>query len=135
VGRQLRERQENALPNALRSPTDKPVVERFACKRPVWGSGIGGGIRHVADCIANYVVGEDASGDELLSIADRLGNRAVFKRLGFLAERLEGWQSLAASCRERLSSGTAKLDPLAPCPRLVTRWRLWVPPSWSAGPA
>jgi hypothetical protein len=46
---------------------------------------------------------DDASGDELLGIADRLGNRAVFKRLGFLAERLPGRQQLAAACRERLS--------------------------------
>jgi len=96
---------------------------------------IGGGIRHVAECLAAYVEREDASGDELLEIADQLGNRAVFKRLGFLAERLPGQQDLAAACRERLSQGTAKLDPSAPCSRLVTRWRLWVPPSWSQGPA
>ncbi|MBW4092596.1 MAG: hypothetical protein HIU82_16035 [Proteobacteria bacterium] len=96
---------------------------------------IGGGIRHGADCLAAYLEREDASGDELLSIADRLGNRAVFKRLGFLAERLPGRQDLAAACRERLSQGMAKLDPSAPCPRKITRWRLWVPPSWSQGTA
>ena len=44
---------------------------------------IGGGIRHVADCLAAYIEREDASSDDLLEIADRLGNRAVFKRLGF----------------------------------------------------
>jgi predicted transcriptional regulator of viral defense system len=96
---------------------------------------IGGGIRHVADCLATYFGREDASDSEVLDIADRLGNRAVFKRLGFLAERLAGRRDLAEACRERLSRGTAKLDPSAPCPRLVTRWRLWVPPSWSQGPA
>ncbi len=95
----------------------------------------GGGIRHVAECLANDVAREDASGDALLRIADRLGNRAVFKRLGCLAERLEGWQALAESCHQRLSSGTAKRDPSAPCRRLVTRWRLFVPPSWSTEPA
>ena len=89
----------------------------------------GGGIRHVADCLAAYFERQDASGDELVSIADQLGNRAVFKRLGFLAERLPGRQNLLAACRGRLSRGTAKLDPSARCPRLVTRWRLWVPPS------
>ena len=70
-----------------------------------------------------------SDGLELVSIADQLGNRAVFKRLGFLAERLPGRQNLLAACRGRLSRGTAKLDPSARCPRLVTRWRLWVPPS------
>ena len=96
---------------------------------------IGGGIRHVTDCLAAYLEREDASSAELLDIADRLGNRAVFKRLGFLAERLRGRQDLVEACHERLSRGTAKLDPSAPCPSLVTRWRLWVPPSWSQGPA
>jgi predicted transcriptional regulator of viral defense system len=96
---------------------------------------IGGGIRHVADCLAGYFEREDASSDELLAIADQFGNRAVFKRLGFLAERLPGHQDLAVACHERLSQGMAKLDPSAPCPRLVTRWRLWVPPSWAQGPA
>jgi hypothetical protein len=58
-----------------------------------------------------------------------------FKRLGFLAERLPGRQDLAVVCRERLSQAMAKLDPSAPCPRKVTRWRLWVPLSWSQAPA
>lgn len=97
-------------------------------------SAIGGGIRHVADCLGAYFDREDASPDELLTIADQLANRAVFKRLGFLAERLPGQKELAAACRERLSQGMAKLDPSAPCPRKVTRWRLWVPASWTQGP-
>jgi predicted transcriptional regulator of viral defense system len=96
---------------------------------------IGGGIRHTADCLKVYIERDDASGDELLGVAERLGNRAVFKRLGFLAERMPGQEELATACRERMSRGTAKLDPSASCPRLVTRWRLWVPPSWSQGPA
>lgn len=94
---------------------------------------IGGGIRHVADCLAAYLAREDAREGELLDIADQLGNRAVFKRLGFLAERLPDRRTLAEACHKRLSRGTAKLDPSVPCPRLVARWRLWVPPSWTAG--
>ncbi len=96
---------------------------------------VGGGIRHVAECLGAYFKRADASGDELLNIAVQLGNRAVFKRLGFLAERVPGQQDLAEACHERLSQGTAKLDPSAPCPQLVTRWRLWVPSSWSRAPA
>jgi len=96
---------------------------------------IGGGIRHAADCLAAYFERDDALDDELLAIADQLGNRAVFKRLGFLAERLPGREDLVVACHQRLSQGMAKLDPSAPCPRKVSRWRLWVPPSWSQGPA
>jgi predicted transcriptional regulator of viral defense system len=94
---------------------------------------IGGGIRHVADCLTACLARDDASADQLLDAADRLGNRAVFKRLGLLADRTPGREDLAAACRARLSQGTAKLDPSLPCPRLVTRWRLWVPSSWSQG--
>jgi predicted transcriptional regulator of viral defense system len=95
---------------------------------------VGGGIRHVADCLAVYLDREDASGAELLSVAEQLGNRAVFKRLGFLAERLPGQEDLAAASRERLSAGLAKLDPSVACPKLIRSWRLWVPPAWSPGP-
>lgn len=93
---------------------------------------IGGGIRHVADCLASYLGQNDASIDELIAMAEKLGNGAVFKRLGFLAERLGGQDVLASACRERLSKGTAKLDPSLPCERLMTRWRLWVPATWIA---
>ncbi len=95
---------------------------------------IGGGIRHVADCLATYFDRDDASSDELVAIADQFGNRTVFKRLGFLAERTPGQKELAGACRERLSQGMAKLDPSAPCSRKVTRWRLWVPASWTQVP-
>jgi hypothetical protein len=58
-----------------------------------------------------------------------------FKRLGFFAERLPGRQNVAAACRERPSQALAKLDPSVLCPRKVTRWRLWMPLSWSQAPA
>ena len=93
---------------------------------------IGGGIRHVADCLGAYLRREDARSDELIATAEKLGNRAVFKRLGFLVE-LEGQQdALVAACRARLSAGNAKLDPALPCPKLVKRWHLWIPASYAA---
>jgi predicted transcriptional regulator of viral defense system len=92
---------------------------------------IGGGIRHVADCLRAYFSREDSKPDELIAIAEKLGNGAVFKRLGFLAE-LEGQQAaLVAACRSRLSKGNAKLDPGLPCRKLVKRWKLWIPTSYA----
>jgi|SRR5262245_21103545 len=92
---------------------------------------IGGGIRHVADCLRAYLQQEDARTDELITIAEKLGNRAVFKRLGFLAE-LEGNQdAIVAACRTRMSKGNAKLDPAVPSRRLVKRWKLWIPASYA----
>ena len=47
---------------------------------------LGAGIQHVADCLTTYFDRKDRDDDKLIAYADRLGNGAVFKRLGFLAE-------------------------------------------------
>lgn len=91
---------------------------------------IGGGIQHVADCLAAYFRRPDRDDTLLLTYADRLGNGAVFKRLGFLAEPEKSADALVAACRERLTKGHTKLDPALDNKRLVTRWRLRVPASW-----
>ena len=90
----------------------------------------GGGIQHVADCLQAYLKREDRSDDTLIEYAETLGNGAVFKRLGFFAERHEEAGGLPESCRTRLTQGNARLDSGLDCTRLVSRWRLWVPPSW-----
>lgn len=93
----------------------------------------GGGIRHVADCLQSYLKRPDASAETLVDYAARIGNGAVFKRLGFLAERAGAPNALIAACAGRLTMGNAKLDPALSCPRLIRRWRLWVPESWKTG--
>ena len=97
---------------------------------------LGAGIQHVDDCLASYFGRKDRDDGELVAYADRIGNGAIFKRLGFLTERSSGSTALLDACRERLTQGNAKLDPAFPCRRLVTRWRLFVPESWiPAAPA
>lgn len=93
----------------------------------------GGGIQHVAECLDRYLGKPDSNPDQLLSYADRLGNGAVFKRLGFLAERHPLGSELANACKSRLTTGYAKLDPDLSCTRIVTRWKLKVPPDWLTG--
>lgn len=95
----------------------------------------GGSIRHVADGLRIYLKRPDASPETLVDYAARIGNGAVFKRLGFLAERAGAPNALIAACAGRLTMGNAKLDPALPCPRLIRRWRLWVPESWKQGAA
>ncbi|MBI4968221.1 MAG: hypothetical protein HZC25_08905 [Rhodospirillales bacterium] len=92
---------------------------------------VGGGIRHVTDCLTAYLRLKDANTKTLIEYGERLGNGAVFKRLGFIAETLADQQSLADMCRSRLTKGNAKLDPNQDCPRLVTAWRLWIPETWT----
>lgn len=90
----------------------------------------GGGIQHVADCFAQYMRRKDNEPHLLIDYANRLGNGAVFKRLGFLAERNPRADLLIDAAKLRLTKGYAKLDPTLDCAKLVTRWNLRVPKSW-----
>jgi predicted transcriptional regulator of viral defense system len=93
---------------------------------------IGGGIRHVDDCLGAYLERPDADLEQVTAYAEQLGNGAVFKRLGFLLAGRGADEQWLAAFAERLTQGNAKLDPSVPCPRLVRRWRVWVPESWKA---
>jgi predicted transcriptional regulator of viral defense system len=92
---------------------------------------LGGGIQQVADCLSAYFKRPDRSDQKLIEYGERFGNGAVFKRLGFLAERHPEGAALAELCRARLTAGNAKLDPALECKRLISKWRLLVPLSWA----
>ncbi|MBZ0097199.1 MAG: type IV toxin-antitoxin system AbiEi family antitoxin domain-containing protein [Sulfuricella sp.] len=95
---------------------------------------LGGGIRSTVDMLKNYLKSEKKDLNLLLEYASRLGNGAVFKRLGFLLEKCSPADEEAiAQCRERLTTGNAKLDPALENAKLVTRWRLWVSQRWLEG--
>ena len=76
---------------------------------------LGGGIRHVAEVLEAYCDSEHLDESLFLEYAGRLGNRTVFKRLGYLIEAL-GIEAteLVRECRERMSSGMSLLDPSLP---------------------
>lgn len=96
---------------------------------------LGGGIQQILDCLNVYFKRPDRSDQKLIEYGDHLGNGAVFKRLGFLAEKRDDDTALVELCRARLTAGNAKLDPALECKRLISRWRLLVPPSWAPGDA
>jgi predicted transcriptional regulator of viral defense system len=87
---------------------------------------IGGGIRNVADVLGEYFSGDHRADELLVGYADRLGNRTVFKRLGYLLERLAvDAPALIEACGARRSAGLAKLDPsIRSGGRIVKRWGL-----------
>jgi predicted transcriptional regulator of viral defense system len=93
---------------------------------------LGGGIRSTADIFTAYLESDKKDLELLLSYASRLGNGAVFKRLGYLLEKISPIdQEAIAQCRARLTTGYVKLDPKLPADRLVTRWRLWISSQWA----
>jgi predicted transcriptional regulator of viral defense system len=92
---------------------------------------LGGGMRSATDMFANYLKSDDRDMHGLADAADRLGNKTVFKRLGFLLERMAPEEeNVIRRCRQAMSKGDSQLDPALPAELLVTRWRLWIPTSW-----
>lgn len=93
---------------------------------------LGGGIRSTTDMFLNYLKSEKKDLELLINYAKRLRNGAVFKRLGFVLERYAPEQKTAIDeCKSQLTTGNVKLDPALKGDKLITRWRLWVPDSWT----
>jgi predicted transcriptional regulator of viral defense system len=91
---------------------------------------IGGGLRHGADVLHEYLASEHRNDSLLVEYGDRVGNRTVFKRLGFLLETREtpaGLDTghLVEACLERRSAGVTALDPSSAARgRILRRWGL-----------
>ena len=87
---------------------------------------VGGGLRHTVEALATYAERDDVSWARMVDYGDRLGNRTVFKRLGYIAETLAIPNGeLVDACRERISAGISRLDPALPEFGPVTgRWAL-----------
>ena len=87
---------------------------------------IGGGIRHVADCLTEWSRAGNGSKESLSEYATRLENRTAFKRLGYLIEmRSLNEPELLAVCKREMSSGLSALDPSAgSAGRVLKRWNL-----------
>jgi predicted transcriptional regulator of viral defense system len=85
---------------------------------------LGAGIRHCAEILEEYL--EDHAWDSLVEYGDRLGNRTVFKRLGYLLEATgRSDEARLKQCEVRVSAGISLLDPSAPTAgRRIARWGL-----------
>jgi predicted transcriptional regulator of viral defense system len=87
-----------------------------------------GGIRHLADMIREYGTSREHDFAKLAAVARAAGAGVVWKRLGYLAERI--WPDEAGlrdEARRHLTAGNVRLDPaVRQRGRLVRRWRLWV---------
>ncbi len=90
---------------------------------------LGAGLQHVMDCMHEYQrsYSDSKSQELLLGYAERFGMGSLFKKLGFLAERLNFSSSFVDACSKRLTTGYAHLDKGASEEKLVTKWHLWVP--------
>lgn len=87
---------------------------------------IGGGIRNATEILNAYLDQYDPK--VLIEFGERLDNRAVFKRLGYLIEVTHhNLPDVLAACQERISTGISALDPSAPSTgRRVMKWGLQI---------
>jgi predicted transcriptional regulator of viral defense system len=87
----------------------------------------GGGGRHTIDIVKQYWKSNMRDPDLLLEYAMRYKRGAVFKRLGFLAEKLrvpisEKWLGI---CHNHISKGISNLDPDSPkTGQIISKWNL-----------
>jgi predicted transcriptional regulator of viral defense system len=84
----------------------------------------GGGFLQAIDVFKNYMRSNLKKSDVLSEYATRLGNKAVFKRLGYLCELLfPDEMSLIHAAKNNVSSGYSKLDPTGPATGVhVRKW-------------
>ena len=87
---------------------------------------MGGGIHHVVDVMDTYFRAEHRDDEFLAAYVGQVGNRVVFKRLGYILEELEvDAPALLQACEAGVSSGVSRLDPSLPNEGpVVWRWNL-----------
>jgi len=87
---------------------------------------IGGGMRHIAEVVRQYFEGEYRNEVKLLEYMERLNNRTVYKRLGYVIETLNlKFSHIIETCRLNLSKGYSTFDPIASAKgRFLRRWNL-----------
>lgn len=89
---------------------------------------IGGGIRHCAGILENYIHSTYRNDNLLMDYLSRFKNRTIAKRLGYLLESLEiDSNELVEFCRSKISTGYSKLDPkVRNKGKILRRWNLEV---------
>lgn len=97
---------------------------------------LGGGMRHVAEVLQSYFEGTSRNDDQLADYAARIGNRTVFKRLGYLLETLRiSSAKLTELSARQMSAGISLLDPSGkPTGPILKRWRLRLNAILTSGP-
>ncbi len=87
-----------------------------------------GGISFVIDMIKSYFQSKYKDIDLLINYLGKTQNGAAIKRLGFIVEKYyPDEEKLINYCLQNLTQGYIRISPNLDTPRLIRRWRLWVP--------
>lgn len=90
-----------------------------------------GGIRFVIEVIQSYFESKYKDVDLLIEYLEKARNGAAIKRIGFIIEKyFPSEEKLVNYCLQNLTQGYIKISPNLESPRLIRRWRIWVPNSF-----
>lgn len=86
----------------------------------------GGGIRHISEIANNYFNSENRNDELLATYIKRIGNRTIYKRLGYIIEKLKiDAPQLSVICKKNISKGYSILDPDVKAKgKILRRWNL-----------
>lgn len=89
---------------------------------------IGGGMRHISEVVKNFFMGELRDERRLIEYIEKLNNRTVYKRLGYIIETLNlNLQNLIKTCHTNLSKGYSTFDPTVDAKgTFIRKWNLRV---------
>lgn len=92
---------------------------------------LAGGMTVVRDIFSEYYESQHYDFNLLLSYIDKIGNRSINKRLGFLLDTcFEASNEELQTLKGRMSEGYTKFDPQTPSSRNISKWRLKTSQSW-----
>jgi predicted transcriptional regulator of viral defense system len=90
-----------------------------------------GGMRVVQDIFLAYKASPFFDVSLLIIYAEKMKNKTIFKRLGFLMETLHLFDMISeCHLRDKISKGYSLFDPSIKNVAIVRRWNLKVPISW-----
>lgn len=82
----------------------------------------------VNKALQKYLQSEHFQPTTLVEYAEKMKNKTIFKRLGYLLSVFKPAESdLIDQCKKRISQGNSQIDPSVNGSRLLKKWRLWLP--------
>jgi predicted transcriptional regulator of viral defense system len=91
---------------------------------------LGAGLQHTLECFKEYARLYRDNRYKLIEYAKKINNGALFKKLGYFAEKLDFDEKFLDTCKKSITKGYTRIEPIMENKRLMTRWRLWVPEHW-----
>ena len=90
-----------------------------------------GGMRIVQDVFLEYQKSKYFDIDKLIAYAEQMRNKTIFKRMGFLFEKIGLNQYIEKyDLTKRISKGYSTFDPLMKNNKIIRKWNLKIPEIW-----